>query len=106
MMLLQNVDSPALDDLNVRYIVALETENMVSSNRVLTKVLSGDGAIIYRREEKPTPSRFRPSRSGADFYPGWREGKYQPRSFRLGTFLTLCAVLALGFVFAMRPKND
>jgi hypothetical protein len=101
MILLQKVDSPALDALNVRYVVALETENLVAGNGVLTRVLSDDGAVIYRRSVQPVTLR-----SGADFYPGWRESKYQPQSFRVGTFLALCAVLALGLVFMIRPKQS
>ena len=87
MILLRNVDSPALDALNVRYVVALQNEPIESGAR-LSKVLSSDGCDVFRREIRDVPRR-----DGHDFYPGWRDGRYQPATFRLGAFLSLCALM-------------
>lgn len=87
MILLQNLDSPALDALDVGYVIALQNEP-VSNSAGLSKVLSADGCDVFRREIRDVPRR-----DGRDFYPGWRDGKYQPASFRLGAFVSLCALL-------------
>jgi hypothetical protein len=59
---------------------------------------SGDGCVIYSRNiDKKIPRR-----DGKDLYPGWKDGVYQPTTFRLGLFISLCAwfvvMMALGFV--------
>ena len=89
MILLNNPNSPALDALSVRYVVS---ENPLEGQN-LKEVLREDGAIVYERELKNVPRR-----DGKDFSPGWRDGKYQPQSFRLGAFLSL---LTLGFIAAL-----
>jgi hypothetical protein len=83
MILINNVQSPALVALNVRYVVALETQELPLDN----KVFSADGSAVY---QLPLANVMR--KNGADFYPGWKDGKYQPETFRLGTFVALCAL--------------
>jgi len=86
MILVNNPNSPALDALNVRYIVSESDLELPNA----TEVLRADGAIIYERKVKNVARK-----SGQDFSPGWRNGKYQPQSFRLGAFVSL---LMLGLI--------
>jgi hypothetical protein len=83
MILLNNPNSPLLDTLNVRYVVS---QNPLDATR-LGEVLRADGCIVYERKIQNTPRR-----DGRDFSPGWREGQYQPESFRFGLFVSLCAL--------------
>lgn len=98
MILLNNPASPALDALGVRYIVSensLEVPGM-------TEVLRSDGAIVYKRAVKNVARR-----DGKDFSPGWRSGKYQPQSFRLGAFLSLLALALMAVACAgSRVKRE
>ena len=89
MILVNNPNSPALDALNVRFIVS---ENALDLSNA-KEVLRADGAIIYERKIRNVARK-----SGRDFSPGWREGKYQPQSFRLGAFISL---LMLGLITAL-----
>ena len=86
MILLEDVTSPALDALRVRFVVSqqpLEASNLHEISRL-------DDCIVYQRSLKNVPRR-----DGKDFSPGWKNGKYQPESFKLGAFLSL---LALGMM--------
>jgi hypothetical protein len=97
MMLLENTDSPTLDAFQVRYVVALETQSVP-----LPKVLSSDGCAVYERPLKTVATK-----SGEDFYPGWKDGRYQPETFRVGTFLTFCALtVASAVLYFARLRND
>jgi hypothetical protein len=90
MVLLNGLSPALLDSLAVRYVVTLQT--MPPQNLAAQKVLSANGCDVWQR---PIEGQLRVS--GASFYPGWKEGKYQPETFRLGAFISLCA---LGFVSA------
>jgi hypothetical protein len=86
MILPENAASPALDALRVRFVVSqspLEAANLREIARL-------DDCIVYERALQNVPRR-----DGKDFSPGWKNGKYQPESFRLGAFLSL---LALGLM--------
>ncbi|MDF2439303.1 MAG: hypothetical protein JWN98_287 [Abditibacteriota bacterium] len=99
MILLHNMESPALDALSVRYVIALQNEAM-TGRAGLARVLSTDGCDVFRREIKDVPRR-----NGRDFYPGWREGKYQPETFRLGAFLSLCALTLCAAIVAAAQRH-
>lgn len=96
MILLENLTSPALDQLNVRYVVS---QNPLQTTG-LREVLRADGCIVYQRAVQPVPQL-----SGRDFSPGWREGKYQPEPFRLGAFLSLCALCLTAFLLCSCRVN-
>jgi len=98
MILLNNPDSPALDALNARYVVSLEpldSEKLKEVNRL-------DDAIIYQRTIAPVEAK-----DGRDFTPGWNRDKtkYEPTSFRLGAFISLCALGLLAFQIASRGRE-
>lgn len=90
MVLLESFSPAMLDSLQVRYVVT--SQSAPPQNAPGRKVLSANGCDIWQREMSGTQRV-----NGASFTPGWTEGKYQPETFRLGTFLSLCA---LGFVGA------
>lgn len=90
-MVLVNSLSPAmLDSLAVRYVVT--PQSRPPSPEPGRKVLSVNGCDVWERNISGD-LRI----SGANFAPGWRDGKYQPTSFRFGAFLSLCL---LGFITA------
>lgn len=95
MLLPENINSPALDALSVRYIVALED----LESEQLTEVLRAEDVIVYERVLGSSTRR-----DGSEFSPGWRDGKYQPETFRLGSFLSLCA-LALVVALLITPHK-
>ena len=88
MILLNNTESPALDALNVRYVVSQQPLDIRGQ-----KVFEADGCIVYER----TPHSPQ-LHSGADFYPGWRGGQFQPESFRCGGFVSLCTIALLSLI--------
>jgi hypothetical protein len=106
MILVNNMASKSLDALRVRYVVTTPPK-VIRGSVVITGVnpfsemvqsWSGDGCVIYSRNiDKKIPRR-----DGKDLYPGWKDGVYQPTTFRLGLFISLCAwfvvMMALGFV--------
>jgi hypothetical protein len=83
MILLDNVASPALDALNVRFIVTQEQQPKLADRQVL----ESGGCFVYERGVADVPRL-----DGRDFAPGWRSGHYQPESFRFGLFVSLCAL--------------
>jgi len=85
MILLNNPDSTALDSLNVRYIVA-QNQIAVRGGR---QVLKADGCYVYDIAGR---SKNVEQKNGSDFYPGWKQEKYQPETFRCGLFLSLVAL--------------
>jgi len=90
MLLLQNPDSPSLDALGVRWVVSQTPLDA----KTTTLEIQLDGCYVYSRAPSDSP-KF----SGADFSPGWKNGKYQPESFRCGTFVSLCALALVAFLF-------
>jgi hypothetical protein len=94
MILVNNAQSKSLDALRVRYVVA--DKELPRSLETLQKVWQGDGCVVYRREINANVLR----KDGKDFYPGWKDGVYQPTSFRLGLFISLCAWFAAACVLA------
>lgn len=108
MILFGSDSSSGMDALRVGFIVALgESSARVyqSQKLVLDPVWQGDGCTVYRR----TINKKIPRRDGKDFYPGWKDGVYQPATFRLGLFISLCAWFAVAFVLAfatgmVKPK--
>ncbi len=91
MVLLDSATPTLLDALAVRWVVT--PQNSPPEVAPGRKVLSADGCDVWQRE-----IRGQLRVSGANFTPGWRDGVYQPQSFRLGSFISLCASF---FVAAM-----
>jgi hypothetical protein len=61
----------------------------------LRQVWAGDGCTIYERNVVLDT----PIIGGQNFYPGWKNGVYQPTTFRLGLFISLCAWFAVMMTF-------
>jgi len=108
-MILVNGLAPAeMDALRVGFIVE-ESDSAVrvseSQKVLLDPVWQGDGCIVYRR----TINKNVPRKDGKDFYPGWKEGVYQPTTFRFGLFVSLFAWLLVavvgGFAAGQRKKQ-
>ena len=96
-VMMNNLDSPALDALDVRFVVS-ETDIVRAD---LTEVLRSDGCIVYARQVLDVPRK-----SGRDFFPGWtgntEKDEYSPQSFRLGSWISLCTLMVLSFVIGAR----
>ena len=89
-MVLVGADNANFAALNVRFIVTLDNQSAPGS-----EVWRGDKVIVWRQELSRVAQK-----SGADFFPGWRAGAYQPQSFRFGVWLSLCALFGCGAVWA------
>ena len=87
MVLINNLNSPVLDSLATRYIVAPQNLNLGTNTPKGKIVFSADGCNVWEREIVGQ-ARI----SGAAFAPGWKDGGYNPETFRLGTFVSLCAL--------------
>ncbi len=94
---LPGASNSRLDELNVRYIVTLSGSASVPR---ATRAFEGEGCVVWGRTLSSSTKK-----SGLDFSPGVREGKYQPQSFRLGAFLSLCALAALAGVLTPRVPS-
>jgi len=90
MMLLQTPSSSILDSLSVRYIVFPQGTPAPTDAQ---KVLTANGCDVYQRQQGSSTLRL----SGAAFYPGFGPQGFAPETFRLGMFVSLCA---LGFASA------
>jgi hypothetical protein len=72
------------------------------------EVLRADGCIVYERNrvldsQVGTPViTMRVLSVGRTFRRDGKEGVYQPASFRVGSFLSLCALLLVAAVFGHR----
>jgi hypothetical protein len=89
MILPQNVLSLSLDALRVRYVVSRQPLDAPN----LREIVRFDHSIVYERVLKRAPQR-----DGKDFSPGWKNGKYQPESFRLGAFLSLLGLMLIAMI--------
>lgn len=86
MVLLNNLRSKTLlDTLAVRYVVAPEGQAVPDA----AEAFRAEGCVIW---ERPLPAGGNQV-SGAAFYPGWKNGHYEPESFRLGGFVTLATLM-------------
>ncbi len=92
-VMLNDLDSPALDALDVRFVISIEE----LSRGDLREVARGEGCIVYARRVLDVERK-----SGRDFSPGWIDNIYQPQSFRLGAWFSLLALLAASFVLGAR----
>ncbi len=88
MVLLNNFGSPALDILNVRFVVVPQDMTVPPARAVF----AGDGCVVFERNRVLDISA---QKSGRDFFPGWTNDKYNPSSFRLGSWFSL---ISLGFL--------
>ena len=87
MVLINNLNSPVLDDLALRYIVVPQAINLGANTPKGVIVFSADGCDVW---ERPLGGQLRIS--GAAFSPGWKNGGYNPETFRFGAFVSLCAL--------------
>ena len=87
MVLINNLNSPVLDDLALRYIVVPQAINLGDNTPKGKIVFSADGCDVW---ERPLAGQLRIS--GAAFSPGWKNGGYNPETFRFGAFVSLCAL--------------
>jgi hypothetical protein len=96
MVLLDKLPAATLDAMKVRYVVSLRPRDEIGE----TMVLNAENCFVYQRKIAEVRQV-----SGADWYPGWKDGKYQPESFRLGGFLSLCALSFLVSICIFRLKQ-
>lgn len=87
MILLEDLPAPALDALNVRYVVSLTPRDILGE----TLVLNAENCFVYERKIAAAVRV-----NGSDFHPGWKDNQYQPEAFRFGAFISLCALSVLG----------
>ncbi len=87
MVLINNLRSPVLDALALRYIVVPQGLPLDADKPEGKVVFSADGCDVW---ERPLAGQLRIN--GAAFTPGWKNGGYNPESFRFGTFVSLCAL--------------
>lgn len=105
MILINNINSSSLEELHAHFVVTegrLPQEKINSSH--LRQVWAGDGCVVYARNVVNDT----PIIGGQNFYPGWENSVYQPTSFRLGLFISLCAwfVVMMTFGFCWWNKRD
>ena len=87
MVLLNNLRSSILPSLRVRYIVVPQALDLGRNAPDGQIVYSADGCNVWQIE---TPSQL--FVNGAAFVPGWKQGGYNPETFRFGAFVSLCAL--------------
>ena len=87
MVLMNNLNSPVLDALSLRYIVVPQGMNLGDNKPQGVIVFRADGCDVW---ERPLAGQLRIS--GAAFAPGWKNGGYNPETFRFGAFVSLCAL--------------
>lgn len=90
MVLLQTPSPSLLDSLSVRWIVlpqAAPPKNGAALQNA-RKVLSANGCDVYERSLPLNGTRV----GGEAFYPGWSAAGFTPETFRLGVFVSLCAL--------------
>ncbi len=100
MVLINNLQSPVLDALALRYIVVPQGLNLGANTPDGVIVLRADGCDVW---ERPLAGQLRIS--GAAFAPGWKNGGYNPETFRFGTFVSLCALGLLAAGVASKNKS-
>lgn len=94
MVLLSDLKSAALDALGVRYVVSARKLPQ------LRQVDTGEGCLVYERVLHRSMRL-----DGSNFYPGWRDGVYQPTSFRLGLFISLWGLTAAVYLWRLRSPR-
>ena len=101
MVLINNLNSPVLDALALRYIVVPQNLNLGANTPAGKIVFSADGCDVW---ERPIAGQLRIN--GAAFSPGWKNGGYNPETFRFGAFVSLCALglLSAGAMSKRRRK--
>ena len=92
MVLINNLRSPVLDSLATRYIVVPQSLDLGANTPQGKIVFSADGCSVWERQIAGQ-ARI----SGAAFSPGWKNGGYNPETFRFGVFVSLTM---LGFLSA------
>ncbi len=85
MVLLQTPTPALLDSLSVRWIV---TEQGAPTPQNSRKVLSANGCDVFERALAQNSARV----GGEAFYPSWSAQGFTPETFRLGVFVSLCAL--------------
>ena len=98
-VLINNLNSPVLDSLATRYIVVPQSLDLGDNAPQGKIVFSADGCNVW---ERPLQNGARIS--GAAFSPGFKNGGYNPETFRFGAFVSLCA-LGFGCAGAMAKRR-
>ncbi len=91
MVLLQTPSPALLDSLSVRWVVLPQNAAPPENGTALQnarKVLSVNGCDVYERPLPLNGTRV----SGEAFYPGFSAAGFTPETFRLGVFVSLCAL--------------
>ena len=96
MILMEDLPPSALDAMNVRYIISLRPRDEIGASLVLNE----ENCFVYQRKI----GAARRVENG-DFYPGWKNGRYQPETFRFGAFVSLCALSFCAMVFYQRKTT-
>ena len=99
MVLINNLNSPVLDELSLRYIVVPQSLNLGANTPKGKIVFSANGCNVW---ERPISGQLRIN--GAAFSPGWKNGGYNPETFRFGAFVSLCALGLLSAGAMVRRK--
>ncbi len=101
-VLLNNLASPALDALEVRFVVMPETvlHDGLTVHHA-HEVLRTDECIVFERD-RVLDVRKTALKSGRDFFPGWTGKVYNPTSFRLGAFFSLLILSLMSASFGAR----
>ncbi|MEO6907636.1 MAG: hypothetical protein ABI210_07070 [Abditibacteriaceae bacterium] len=106
MILINNINSSSLEVLHAHFVV---TEGNLPQGTIdvshLHQVWAGDGCVVYERKIVSDT----PIIGGQNFYPGWKNGVYQPTTFRLGLFISLCAwfavMITVGFCWSRSSQH-
>jgi hypothetical protein len=97
-VLLNNLVSPVLNSLAVRYVVVPQVATIPDG--IGKVVFSADGCDVY---ERVLNDNLRVN--GAAFYPGWKEGKYKPETLRFGLFVSLCTLTFLSASLVLQKRQ-
>ena len=99
MVLINNLRSPVLDSLATRFVVVPQSLDLGANTPTGKIVFSADGCNVWERQIVGQ-ARI----SGAAFSPGWKDGGYNPETFRFGVFVSL-TMLGLGCAGAIVKRK-
>ncbi|HVF85793.1 MAG TPA: hypothetical protein VM821_07405, partial [Abditibacteriaceae bacterium] len=94
MVFVNNLQSPALNALDVRFVVVPETARETLVVQDAREVLRSDNCVVFQRNRVLDSTS---QTSGRNFFPGWSGERYNPTSFRLGAWLSLLGLGLMSF---------